>query len=51
MRRDDITYKPLREGAELYVGVGLATSVDRPDVRQFILRALGTADSAHGAGG
>ncbi|WP_240980057.1 LysR family substrate-binding domain-containing protein [Ramlibacter agri] len=37
IRRDGVTYKPLREGAELHVGLGLATGADRPDVRQFLL--------------
>ena len=39
IRRDGVIYKPLREGTELYVGIGLATSGDRSDVRKFLLRA------------
>lgn len=42
IRRDGVTYRPLREGPELYVGIGLATSGDRLDVRQFVLRMLRT---------
>ena len=42
IRRDGVTYKPLREGSELYVGIGLATNSDRPEVRQFVLRLLRT---------
>jgi DNA-binding transcriptional LysR family regulator len=40
IRRDGVIYKPLRESAELYVGIGLATSADRSDVRQFVLRTV-----------
>ena len=40
IRRKGVTYRPLREGAELYVGLGLATSRDRPDVRRFVMRAM-----------
>lgn len=40
IRRDGVTYKPLREGAELHVGIGLATSGDGREVRQFMLRAV-----------
>jgi DNA-binding transcriptional LysR family regulator len=40
IRRQGVTYKQLREGDELYVGIGLATSSDRADVRQFLLRTL-----------
>jgi len=40
IRRHGVTYRPLREGPELYVGIGLATSSDRADVRQFVLRML-----------
>ncbi len=37
IRRDGVIYKPLEEGAELYVGLGLATSEDRADTRGFLL--------------
>lgn len=40
IRRDGVIYRPLREGGELYVGIGLATGSDRPDVREFLLRAV-----------
>jgi DNA-binding transcriptional LysR family regulator len=40
IRRRGVTYRPLREGSELYVGIGLATSRDRADVRRFVLRAF-----------
>jgi DNA-binding transcriptional LysR family regulator len=40
IRREGVTYRPLREGTDLYVGLGLATSGDRPDVRQFVMRAM-----------
>jgi len=40
IRRNGVIYKPLRQGAELYVGIGLATSADRPDVRKFLLRTV-----------
>jgi DNA-binding transcriptional LysR family regulator len=43
LRRAGVIYKPLREGADLHVGIGLATSGDRPDVRQFLLRAVRAA--------
>ena len=42
IRRDGVIYRPLREGPELYVGIGLATSGDRSDVRRFVLRMLQT---------
>jgi DNA-binding transcriptional LysR family regulator len=38
IRRNGVIYKPLREGTDLYVGIGLATSSDRRDVREFLLR-------------
>lgn len=37
LRRDGVCYKVLREGSELNVGVGLATPIDRADVRTFAL--------------
>jgi DNA-binding transcriptional LysR family regulator len=40
IRRDGVIYKPLREGAELHVGMGLATCADRQEIRQFLLRTL-----------
>jgi DNA-binding transcriptional LysR family regulator len=40
IRRHGVVYKPLREGADLYVGIGLATSRDRPDVRKFLRRTV-----------
>lgn len=43
IRRDGVSYKVLREGAELNVGLGLATTVDRADVRQFLLGRIRTA--------
>jgi len=40
IRRNGVIYKPLRQGSELYVGIGLATNADRPDVRKFLLRTV-----------
>jgi DNA-binding transcriptional LysR family regulator len=40
IRRDGVIYKRLREGSELYVGIGLATSGDRSVVREFVLRMV-----------
>jgi hypothetical protein len=35
-----VRYKPLREGAELHVGIGLATPRDRPELRAFLRRIV-----------
>lgn len=40
IRRQGVTYRKLREGAELGVGIGLATPPDRKDVRRFLLGKL-----------
>ena len=40
IRREGVRYKPLREGAELHVGIGLATPRDRPELRQFLRRIV-----------
>lgn len=40
LRRDGITYKKLRAGTGLRVGVGIATLPDRHDVRRTILRVV-----------
>ena len=40
IRREGVRYKPLREGAELHVGVGLATPRDRPELRAFLRRIV-----------
>jgi DNA-binding transcriptional LysR family regulator len=40
IRRNGITYKSLRESAELTVGLGLASPAKGAHVRQFILRML-----------
>jgi DNA-binding transcriptional LysR family regulator len=40
IRREGVIYRPLREGSELYVGLGLATSSDRADVRRFVMRTV-----------
>lgn len=37
IRRDGVSYKALREGSDLSVGIGLATTMDRSDLRQFAL--------------
>lgn len=37
IRRNGVSYKLLREGSELNVGIGLATTMDRGDVRKFVL--------------
>lgn len=39
-RRQGLTYKPLREGDALCVGVGLATRADAAPVRALRLRLL-----------
>ena len=41
IRREGVRYKPLREGAELHVGIGLATPRDRPELRAFLRRIVG----------
>jgi DNA-binding transcriptional LysR family regulator len=40
IRREGVRYKPLREGAELHVGIGLATPRDRPELRAFLRRIV-----------
>ena len=40
IRRDGVIYKPLREGDELHVGIGLATGGEGAAVRQLLLRAV-----------
>ena len=40
IRREGVRYTPLREGAELHVGVGLATPRDRPELRAFLRRIV-----------
>jgi DNA-binding transcriptional LysR family regulator len=41
LRRAGVAYRPLAEGGELAVGIGLATPADRPALRDTLRAALG----------
>jgi|SRR5437867_3577185 len=40
IKRDGVSYKTLKEGRELAVGVGLALHTDRSDIKQCVLRCI-----------